>query len=186
MFSTPISKPVTFGWILSTTDNFTHSILVESSILSHIRCCRLLSLVWSFACTCNAMLLSSINVQHLRDTFFCRVLCSCCVSLKVDSDQISGLVFSHYFSWLCNKILHKNSLLHILHVLSWLTNPDLNILVYVCNLFINILKNHTKCQCSSASQFSVLKPPSFFTSLKSRLKLMIYTLQEADRLELGS
>ena len=107
LFFTPISKPVSFGWILTTTGNFTHSILWESSILSHIRCCRLqplmTALVWSFACTCNNMLLSSINVQHFMDTIFCRVLCSCCVSLKVVSDQMSGPVFSHYFSWLHNK-----------------------------------------------------------------------------------
>ena len=85
------------------------------------------ALVWSFACTRNAMLLSSINVQHFRDIFFCKVLCSCCVSLKVVSDQISGPVFSHYFSWLHN-MLHNNTLLYILHALSWLSNPDWNIL----------------------------------------------------------
>ena len=134
------SKLATYWWILSTTGNFTNSILGESSIL---RCCRLhpliTALVWSFACTCNAMLLSSINVQHFRDTFFCKVLCSCCVSLKVVSDQISGPVFSHYFSWLHNNILHNNSLLHILHALSWLSNPDWNILVYyIYIIYLNI------------------------------------------------
>ena len=135
LFSTPISTPVSFGWILSTTGNFTHSIKGESSILSHNRCCRLqplmTALVWFFACTCNAMLLSSINDQHFRDRIFCRVLCSYCVSPKVVSDQILGLVFSHYFSWLHNKILHKNSVLYILHALSWLSNPDWDVLAYI-------------------------------------------------------
>ena len=61
--------------------------------------------------------------SHLKGHIFLQgALQLLCSSLKVASDQIAGPVFSHYFSWLRNKILHNiYSLLHILHALSWLT-----------------------------------------------------------------